>query len=80
MPVLGSLARGTSVQVRIGERQVNQQKALWRKAPREVEADQYKNLYRQITLDSDDPLLHIHLSTDAPVARGTAINAAFCRP
>jgi molecular chaperone HtpG len=53
--------------IHMGERQVNQQKALWRKAPREVEAEQYKNLYRQITLDTDDPLLHIHLSTDAPV-------------
>ena len=51
----------------IGDRQVNQQKALWRRAPREVEADQYKNLYRQLTLDSEEPLLHIHLSTDAPV-------------
>jgi len=53
--------------VHVGERQVNQQKALWRRAPREVEAEQYKNLYRQLTLDSDDPLLQIHLSTDAPV-------------
>lgn len=50
-----------------GERQVNQQKALWRRAPREVEAEQYTNLYRQLTLDSDAPLLHLHLSTDAPV-------------
>ncbi len=51
----------------MGERQVNQQKALWRRAPREVEAEQYHNLYRQLTLDSDEPLLHLHLSTDAPV-------------
>lgn len=51
----------------MGERQVNQQKALWRRAPREVEAKQYHNLYRQLTLDSDEPLLHLHLSTDVPV-------------
>lgn len=51
----------------MGERQVNQQKALWRRAPREVEAEQYHNLYRQLTLDSDEPLLHLHLSTDVPV-------------
>jgi molecular chaperone HtpG len=50
-----------------GERQINQQKALWRRAPREVEAEQYKNLYRQLTLDADDPLMQLHLSTDAPV-------------
>lgn len=51
----------------VDERQVNQQKALWRRAPREIEAEQYKNLYRQLTLDSDDPLMQLHLSTDAPV-------------
>ena len=50
-----------------GERQLNQRKALWRRAPREVEAEQYQNLYRQLTLESDEPLLQIHLSTDVPV-------------
>ncbi|MEI8166734.1 MAG: molecular chaperone HtpG [Chloroflexales bacterium] len=50
-----------------GERQINQRKALWRRAPREVEADEYKALYRQLTFDSDEPLLHIHLSTEVPV-------------
>ncbi|MCX7792378.1 MAG: molecular chaperone HtpG [Chloroflexaceae bacterium] len=51
----------------MGERQINQQKALWRRAPREVEPEQYHNLYRQLTLDAEEPLLHVHLSTDAPV-------------
>ncbi|MCS6881417.1 MAG: molecular chaperone HtpG [Oscillochloridaceae bacterium] len=51
----------------MGERQINQQKALWRRAPREVEPEQYRNLYRQLTLDHEEPLLHVHLSTDAPV-------------
>ena len=50
-----------------GERQVNQRKALWRRAPREIEAEAYPNLYRQLTFDSDAPLLHIHLSTEVPV-------------
>ncbi len=50
-----------------GERQVNQQKALWRRAPREVEPEQYKSLYQQITLDYEEPLLKLHLSTDAPI-------------
>lgn len=51
----------------MGERQINQQKALWRRAPREVEPEQYHNLYRQLTLDAEEPLLYVHLSTDAPV-------------
>jgi HSP90 family molecular chaperone len=50
-----------------GEKQINQQKALWRRAPREVEAEQYTALYRQMTFDYEEPLLHMHLSTDAPV-------------
>jgi molecular chaperone HtpG len=49
------------------DRQINQQRALWRRAPREVDAEQYQNLYRQLTLDAEAPLLQIHLSTDAPV-------------
>ena len=49
------------------ERQVNQQKALWRRAPREVEAAQYKSLYQQMTMDYEEPLLRLHISTDAPI-------------
>ncbi len=56
-----------SFPIYMGERQVNQQKALWRRAPREVEADQYKNLYQQMTMDYEEPLLKLHLSTDAPI-------------
>lgn len=49
------------------DRQVNQQQALWRRPPREVEVEQYPSFYKQLTLDTDDPLLHVHLSTEAPV-------------
>jgi molecular chaperone HtpG len=50
-----------------GERQLNQRTALWRRAPREVDAEQYKSLYQQLTFDMDPPLFQVHLSTDAPV-------------
>ncbi len=56
-----------SFPIYIEERRVNQQQALWRRPPREVEADQYPTFYKQLTLDMDEPLLHIHLSTDVPV-------------
>ncbi len=46
---------------------VNQQVALWRKRPQEVEEQEYQDFYRQLTLDFDPPLLHIHLVADAPV-------------
>jgi molecular chaperone HtpG len=51
----------------VGDEQANQQTALWRKPAREVEAAQYDEFYRQLTFESDAPLLHVHLSTDAPV-------------
>ena len=36
-------------------------------APRNVEAEKYPEFYRQLTMDFEQPLLHLHLSTDAPV-------------
>ncbi|MFC1975287.1 molecular chaperone HtpG [Chloroflexota bacterium] len=47
--------------------QANQQTALWRQSPREVEEEQYKSFYQQLTLDFGDPLLRLHTSADAPV-------------
>lgn len=46
---------------------VNKQTSLWRTSRQEVTAEQYTEFYRQSTLDFEDPLLHIHMSTDAPV-------------
>ena len=53
----------------IGENQeqVNQQTALWRQQPRDVEDGQYKDFYRQLTLDIEEPITQIHLAIDAPV-------------
>lgn len=46
---------------------VNQQTALWRQQPREVEQDKYDEFYRQFTLDFEKPLAHAHMVVDAPV-------------
>ncbi|NJP08041.1 MAG: molecular chaperone HtpG, partial [Chloroflexaceae bacterium] len=53
--------------ISMGERRINQEQALWRQAPRQVEADKYADFYQQLTLDSEKPLLHVHLSTDVPL-------------
>jgi len=46
----------------------NQRTALWRQAPREVEAEAYTSLYRQLTMDfGHEPLAYIHLSSEAPL-------------
>jgi molecular chaperone HtpG len=46
---------------------VNKQTSLWRTSKKDVTEEQYKDFYRQTTLDFEDPLFHTHLSTDAPV-------------
>ncbi len=46
---------------------INKQTSLWRTPKKDVTADQYKDFYRQLTLDIDEPLLHIHVLTDVPV-------------
>jgi molecular chaperone HtpG len=46
---------------------VNKQTSLWRTPRQDVTNEQYKEFYRQTTLDFEDPLLHIHMTTDAPV-------------
>ncbi len=48
-------------------RMINQQSALWRQSPQEVTEEQYQEFYRQLTLDFEAPLLHVHLAIDAPV-------------
>jgi HSP90 family molecular chaperone len=46
---------------------VNKQTSLWRTSKQETTDEQYKEFYRQTTLDFEDALTHVHISTDAPV-------------
>ncbi len=46
---------------------VNRRTALWRQPPQQVKEEEYKEFYRQFSLDMADPLMHLHLSIDAPV-------------
>ena len=46
---------------------VNKQTSIWRTSRQEVTEEQYKDFYKQVTLDFEDPLLHVHVITDAPV-------------
>ncbi|MGD8405547.1 MAG: molecular chaperone HtpG [Anaerolineales bacterium] len=58
---------GFPIYVGDDEKQVNKQTSLWRTSKSEVTEEQYKDFYRQVTLDFEDPLTHIHTITDAPV-------------
>jgi len=46
---------------------VNKQTSIWRMSKQNVTEEQYKDFYKQLTLDFEDPLLHTHVITDAPV-------------
>ena len=58
---------GFPIYVGEDEKQVNKQTSLWRTSKSEVTEEQYKEFYKQVTLDFEDPILHIHTITDAPV-------------
>lgn len=45
----------------------NQQTAIWRRSPRDLSTDDYQTFYKQLTLDYREPLLHLHIVSDAPV-------------
>ena len=46
---------------------VNKQTSIWRMSRQSVTEEQYNDFYKQLTLDFEDPLLHTHIVTDAPV-------------
>ena len=50
-----------------GKDPVNKQTSLWRTPKQDLTEDQYKDFYRQVTLDFEEPLMHIHMITDVPV-------------
>lgn len=58
---------GFPIYVGEGKEPANKQTSLWRTSRQEVTEEQYKDFYKQTTLDFEDPLLHIHMVTDAPV-------------
>jgi len=58
---------GFPIYVGEGKEAVNKQTSLWRTPKKDVTEEQYKEFYKQTTLDFEDPLLHTHLVTDAPV-------------
>jgi len=49
------------------ENPVNQQTAIWRKSPSDVENEEYDNFYKQFTLDFEAPLHRVHMRADVPM-------------
>jgi len=58
---------GFPIYIGEGKSPVNKQTSLWRTPRKDVTAEQYKEFYRQTTLEFEEPLYHTHMITDAPV-------------
>ncbi|NWG07601.1 MAG: molecular chaperone HtpG [Chloroflexi bacterium] len=58
---------GFPIYIGDGKAPVNKQTSLWRTPRKDVTDEQYREFYKQTTLDYEEPLLHIHMVTDAPV-------------
>jgi len=56
-----------SFPIKLDDRVLNQQTALWRKSAQDLEDQEYADFYRQLTLDYAEPLVHIHMVSDVPV-------------
>lgn len=56
-----------SYPIYIGQEQANRRLPLWRKVPSEVNAEEYTQFYQQMTMDFEEPLAVVHLSSDAPL-------------
>ncbi len=58
---------GFPIYIGDGKAPVNRQTSLWRTPRKDVTDEQYREFYKQTTLDYEEPLFHIHMVTDAPV-------------
>jgi molecular chaperone HtpG len=56
-----------SFPIYVGDSVANEQTAIWRQPVSEVEDDAYDDFYRQLTMDFEPPLLHMHIVSDVPV-------------
>jgi molecular chaperone HtpG len=56
-----------SFPIKIENEKVNTVPAIWREPKSSIKPEQYKDFYKFLTYDSDDPMDTIHISIDAPV-------------
>ena len=54
------------VAIKMGDEQLNRQKAIWRESPSNLTDEDYLEFYRYLYPFQDDPLLWVHLNTDYP--------------
>ena len=53
--------------VKVNDQTVNEVKAIWTQSKSDVEEDQYKEFFKQISHTTHEPLHYMHFSIDAPI-------------
>ncbi len=53
--------------IHLNKEQVNKLSAIWREPKSAVKEDQYREFFKFIANETDDPLTHMHLSADVPI-------------
>jgi len=48
--------------------QVNEQKPIWTRNPKDVTEEEYNNFYKSMTKDTEEPLTHIHFVAEGDVS------------
>jgi molecular chaperone HtpG len=56
-----------SFPIKVENERVNTVQALWREPKSNIKPEQYKEFYKFLTYDQDEPLTTIHRSVDAPI-------------
>jgi len=54
------------VAIKMGDEQLNRQKAIWRESPSNLTDEDYLEFYKYLYPFQDEPLLWVHLNTDYP--------------
>lgn len=49
------------------EEATNKRTAIWRQSKSEIEDSEYNDFYKMLTMDFNDPALHIHMRADVPL-------------
>ncbi|MDD4124700.1 MAG: molecular chaperone HtpG [Eubacteriales bacterium] len=47
--------------------QINDTNPLWQKNPKDITSDDYKEFYKKLTGDYEDPLMYVHINADYPL-------------
>ncbi|NCA68357.1 MAG: molecular chaperone HtpG, partial [Clostridia bacterium] len=47
--------------------QINDTAPLWQKNPKDIKPEEYKEFYKKLTGDYEDPLMYVHINADYPL-------------